>query len=270
MEKIIQEFEHRCQDHLVPAKKGYKCTVCSDVLNPYMSSKSCCGEIRINEKDGELVCYGCGKVVQSYLIEGMGETSSDYIKDFNPRKRRHYHPYIHFHTHLKRYLGDVDLKIKEHHLENIQATIDVHDRNAYAHIRSYLKKNKLSDCYKAIFRIIHQLGGKKPELSSVQYENIKHDFIHLQTYFLSNSGKYCALNSGGMVVKQRESMGKFNRKSIPCLSMLLDILLRKNGHQPYYHIPQLKDFDLRQRVLDFYECHRANSQNPWGNAEKNG
>jgi hypothetical protein len=237
---------------------------------PFTKNKTCCSDIRINEKDGELVCDGCGRVVQNYLIEGMGDTSSAYIKDFNPRKRRHYHPYIHFHTHLKRYMGDVDLKIEDNHLENIRNQIDVHDRHAYTLIRKYLKKNKLSDCYRAIYRIIYQLGGSKPVLSSKQYENIKQDFINLEMYFLDHSGKYCSLSSSGIVFKERESMGKFNRKSIPCLSMLLDILLRKNGHEPYYHIPHLKDLDLRKRVLDFYECHRENTQNPWGPNEKNG
>lgn len=267
LEDIVQEFEHSCLDNLKGCKRGYKCTVCSKVVSPFTQDKLCCGEVRINEKDGEHVCYKCGLVVQGYLIEGMGETSNDFIRDFNPRKRRHYHPYIHFNTHLKRYLGDVDLQIEDKYLNEMKSCINVRSPNAYEDVRKYLKKQKLSDNYKAIYRIIYDLGGNKPVLTSVQYEGIKNDFMNLQTFFLNNSGKYCAISSGGMVVKQRESLGKFNRKSIPCLSMLLDILLRKNGHVPFYNIPQLKDADLRQRVLDFYECHRKNNQNPWSLSE---
>jgi hypothetical protein len=148
---------------------------------------------------------------------------------------------------------------------NIPATVykileglDFQDRDAYYLVRDRLKRCKMSKYYKHIFRLIHEMGGRRPELTGHQLQLINMHFNIMQSYFYENSGCFMGHNSFGNIVKYRESEGKFQRKSMPSISMLLDFLLKGVGHVPYYRLPYLKDKQLRERVYEFYNSHIAN------------
>lgn len=42
---------------------------------------------------------------------------------------------------------------------------------------------------------------------------------------------------------------QWKRHSMPSLYMIMDILLRRHGHVPYYQIPSLKDKQLEEQVI---------------------
>lgn len=254
-------MEHRCYDHLetTPNPHVYICTICSRRMSTLSQEDKCCGDIIVDSKEGMFLCSKCGKVLDTYMYEGCGFLNNQFVKDMAPQKKRHYHSGIHFQTHLKRYLGQTPGKIPESLIKSLNH-VDVFDRNAYFTVREYLKKRKLSKYYKHIFRIIYELGGIKPELTGAQIDEISLHYKVMQTYFYDNSGCFMGQNSYGYLVKYRKSLGKFDRKSMPSLSMLLDFMLKGVGHEPYYHLPYLKDKELRDRVHEFYQCHIANLQ----------
>lgn len=94
----------------------------------------------------------------------------------------------------------------------------MHDRNAYHLIRAQLKQRKMHAKYKSIFTIIYALGGRAPKITSRFKEQCMDTYRALEHFF-----------------KQRRD--QFRRKSMPSVYMLLDIVLRQNGHEPYYFIP---------------------------------
>lgn len=260
-EQILFEFEHRCYDHLgsTASLHIYECGVCGKKMSTLARQDSCCGEIIVDPKEGTFVCKGCGKVVDGRMREGSGFLNNQFIKDMPPVKKRHYHSGIHFQTHLKRYLGDTPGEIPSEIYDELRH-INVTDRDAYFLVREHLKKRKQSKYYKHIFRLIYELGGHRPKLEGWQKDKIEAHYKVMQAYFYDNSGCFMGQNMYGNMEKYRKSLGKFNRKSMPSIAMLLDFLLKGVSHTPYYRLPYLKDPDLRQRVYDFYRCHIENLQ----------
>lgn len=259
LEKLLQEMDHRCYDHIRPTPNPhvYTCGVCNETRTTSAKKDECCGPIVCDSKEGTFVCSVCGKVLDSYMYEGCGFLNNQFIKDRPPQKKRHYHSGIHFQTHLKRYMGASPGEIPDKLYEQL-GDIDLKDRNAYFEVRRRLKSLKLSKYYKHIFRIIYDLGGRKPELSGDQLQRLNIHFNMMQSYFYENSGCFMGHNSFGDIVKYRASQGKFSRKSMPSISMLLDFLLKGVGHTPFYSLPYLKDKQLRHRVYEFYNSHITN------------
>jgi hypothetical protein len=111
--------------------------------------------------------------------------------------------------------------------------VNVKSVDAYFLIKSKMKSLGLNKYYKEIFMIIYQLGGVRPYVDNVLYEQCVADFQKLMFHFINGRSEW-------------------NRHSMPSMYMILDILLRKNGHTPYYNIPCLKDDQLRERVYRIY------------------
>ena len=112
--------------------------------------------------------------------------------------------------------------------------VDIHDRQAYNLVKGILKKLKKPKLYKEIFTIIYLKGGHKPALENEVYENCIKDFKIIMNYFLTIRSTY-------------------GRHSMPSNYMLLDLILRRNGHDPYYVIPYLKNDECRDKVMSIYQ-----------------
>lgn len=221
--------------------------------------QTCCGEEVVWPHHGYRVCYVCGKVADGVILEqpqsafDKNNNMSSYRSAKNTvsqgwemRYKRKYRSYTHFRDHLYRYAGSrtrCDLELAKDLMH-----VDMNDWNAYLEVKKVLKKKKLSKRYRDIFTIIYQLGGEKPKLSSQLIQQCNNDYRALETYF-------------------NENKEYFGRKSMPSVYMLLDIILRKNGHEPKYFIPQVKDKKLNKRVQDFFNKFDADIISPWRHLE---
>ena len=113
-------------------------------------------------------------------------------------------------------------------------TVDVNDKDAYFIVQRQLKSMKLNSLYKEIFTIIYRKGGHNPKIDHEIFEKCITEFKILMYHFLRN----------------KEMWG---RHSMPSIYMMMDILLRENGHVPFYNIPKLKDLILREKVVSIYK-----------------
>lgn len=216
----------------------------------------CCGPIYLNSREGEEYCSGCGKVVERYVYdpveneypqfgEPVGSVGHGYMVKYRP-----YKPLTHFRDHLRRYCGQKFVEIPEELLDRVRNTEpDVMDKNAYFRIEKELKKIRNEEFtlsvynkemrrhetrkvygrnyYKHIFEIIYKLGGRQPRVGNVRdiisaYERMVYRFSQRKVFT--------------------------ERHSMPSHFMVLDILLRKYGHTPYYVLPKLKDVKSREKV----------------------
>lgn len=202
------------------------------------------------------------------VTDGQGMYENEFVRDANPQKRRHYRSRIHFYTHLRRYMGDTTGTIPEKCYRVVRENVDVEDSEAYEETRRLFKKEGLGMYYKHIFRILYECGGRQPHLSSQVIEKVKEDFNALERYFYEHSDGECFFNNHGALIKRRKTLGRFSRKSMPSLAMLLVILLEKNGHNVYYRIAYLKDDRLRRKVLDFYDAFERDIISPWRDDEQ--
>ena len=121
-------------------------------------------------------------------------------------------------------------------IEEISETIDldVTDKNSYFIVQKQLKARGLNSLYKEIFTIIYRKGGVNPKVSYEVFEKCIAEFKILMYHFIRN----------------KEIWG---RHSMPSIYMMMDILLKENGHTPYYNIPKLKDDILREKVVSIYK-----------------
>jgi hypothetical protein len=219
---------------------------------------TCCDELGDN-KDGDLVCWGCGKVLSTgsnkytfYMprgsySDGALSTFSNQSNNIGVQmapKKRFYSPRIHLMNHLKRYLNmscGTDT-IPDTLLTEVRRQVDVHnDRYAYSKVREYLTKTKNVQYYPHVFHIIYQCGGTVPELSPKQMQRLERLIRALIDYFFSI----------------REEMGK---NSIPCVPAMLEKLLHQCGHYPFYHLHTLKSEKLMKTAQDFYDAYLASEQ----------
>lgn len=214
--------------------------------------RPCCTNMELFEnKEALMTCWNCAKVNYSAVPHFMFVFPSNDDCDMSrwnngkhknvgvqmPPKKRYYSSKIHFSTHLKRYLNhnipvDIDAAI----LEDIRQSIDIHDFEAYAHVRKYLWNRKLGRYYKDIFSIIYACGGKIPVLSPQQHQHLDRLIISLQNFFYDNKKRW-------------------GKKSMPCVSLMLEYLLRQCGHELHYRLHMLKDQSLLDAANDFYTCY---------------
>lgn len=270
IEKMVLLFEHNCCDYFEYGDKRneYVCMICGERRNIGASVTRCCGEVTFDDRNGNFGCEKCGMITHARVTDGQAIYENEYVKDANPQKRRHYRSRIHFCTHLRRYMGDTSGDIPERCYKLVREKIDVKDRNAYEDARKLFKEHKLGAYYRHIFRILYDLGGIRPELSNECIQKVKADFNALEIYFYDHSDGECYFNNHGALIKRRKSLGKFCRKSMPSLAMLLVILLEKNGHEIYYRMAYLKDVKLKEKVLEFYDEFQRDIIEPWGNDEQ--
>ncbi len=235
----------------------------SKIIKPEKYILECCGPIELVRKEGTYVCWTCGKVLgMNYIVN---EEEPRYCREgeilgassrYTYKKYRPYKPLTHFREHLRRYLGQRFLAIPDELLNDLRGKFNPMDRNAYVKVKSQmkqlggkkytvevwdkemrrteLKKYKVQKFYKDIFTIIYSLGGIQPRFN--QTNEIFNSYMKLQYEFA-----------------QARNQGRLNnRHNMPSHFMILDILLRKHGHVPYYEIPHLKDHASWQNVLNMY------------------
>lgn len=131
-------------------------------------------------------------------------------------------------------MGSSMTQFPERILAELKQEVDVQHVDAYFTMKVALKKRKMQRYYKDIYCLIYKLGGMKPVLTDVQYRNCLNMYEQWMRIF--NLTKH--------------TMG---RHSMPSLFVVLAVLLQKNGHEPYYRLPLLKDSRLLQNVFGILE-----------------
>lgn len=239
-----------------------------------INDTSCCGQVETY--DGMFVCTRCGKVTDEYVYDsreplhryGHGEVygskSSENVKFYRP-----YHALTHFREHLRRYLGDRFQQIPDNLIDDVKATglVDPKSRQAFNQVklalkqlkgqsyevrywdremrRYYTKKYRPQKFYKEIFTIIHRLGGIRPK--------VEKPMIILRTFKV-----FC------YYFNEMRRKGETSRHNMPSHYMMLNLLLREFGHEPYYDIPALKDTVLRNNVRKIFDLLKDNVQETMG------
>jgi hypothetical protein len=199
--------------------------------NIVMDDPNCCStpEITHGPRGENAFCMSCGLCVRYRFLE------LDYVRlktGVYFTKKRYYAPITHFKEHLRRYMGARFTEIPQSVVDGT-ACVDVKDPNAYYLMKNRLKQLKVPKLYKEIFTLIYMHGGFKPQIQNNVYEQCVEEFKIIMQKFLGTREEY-------------------RRHSMPSNYMLLDILLKQNGHDPYYTFPYLKNDKCRDRVLEIY------------------
>jgi len=227
----------------------------------------CCGPIELVPKEGHYVCWNCGLVKDNYFIVQEEEPHRSGGKPFGSqssytyKKYRPYKPLTHFREHFRRYTGQRFQTIPTELLHDLRPKVNPRAKDAYWQVKTQLKKLKgkkyvvkvwnkemrrydakkytPQKFYKDIFCIIYDLGGYQPKVDNVNeifqaYQNLQYQFLQLK--------------------RKHET----SRSNMPSHFMLLDILLRKHGHSPYYEIPYLKDKESREKVIQIFKMLNYN------------
>lgn len=123
------------------------------------------------------------------------------------------------------------------------------DPMAYFAVKQILKQERMSRHYRSIFTILYKCGGVRPRLHHVRnaqefYARCVQTYTQMAHYFY------------------RSAAHTMRRTSMPSTYMLLDLIMREHGHEPYYFIPQLQDENLRNAVLTFYSNYHADILHP--------
>lgn len=215
----------------------------------------CCGEELTYESQGFLTCWHCGLVkdiaeLKYYQKNSTAPTGVSYFSSRNNDnpgmtfyRKRFYKSATHFRDHLNRYMGRGDLARDDPIMDHFK-DLDTGDRMLFFVVKKRLKKLKLQNLYKSIFSIIYMSGGQLPNVTNQTFHNCLVQYGALEHYFHQNKDL-------------------FGRKSMPSVYMLMDLILRRNGHEPFYVVQQLKDTQLRQKVLDFYVQFDNDVCAPW-------
>ncbi|NBU81990.1 MAG: hypothetical protein EBS55_10125, partial [Flavobacteriaceae bacterium] len=168
---------------------------------------------------------------------------------------------------IRRYLGQRFLPIPEKLIEELKGCVDVFDRNAYEKVKEImrmkkdnkykievynprmrrweLKEYKTRKFYKDIFGIIYTLGGIQPQFQGVN--KVLQQFKDIQYQFFQD------LN---------------HRPNMPSHFMILDLLLKQNGHEPYYKIPSLKNEKARREAINILSYLQSNVRKAHGTIEE--
>lgn len=205
-----------------------------------MEDPDCCQVPQITHapRGENSYCLNCGLCLTTRFLE------LDYIRLKTGvffTKKRYYAPITHFKEHLRRYMGARFTEIPQHVIDGTR-DVNVENVDAYFLMKTRLKQLKMSKLYKEIFTLIYLHGGHRPCLNNDVYEKCIHDFKVIMQKFL-----------GTREIYQRHSM--------PCNYMLLDIMLRQNGHVAYYQFPYLKNDKCRDRVLEIYSDLKSKLNN---------
>jgi hypothetical protein len=196
-----------------------------------MDNPDCCvqPEITHGPRGENAYCMSCGLCMKNRFME------LDYVRlktGVYYTKKRFYAPLTHFKEHLRRYMGARFTEIPQQVLDGIK-DLNFQHADAYFQVKARLKAMKMSKLYKEIFTLIYINGGRRPNIDNQTYEKCVADFKVIMQKFLGIRGDY-------------------QRHSMPCNYMLLDMLLRQNGHEPYYLFPYLKNDKCRDRVMEIY------------------
>lgn len=221
----------------------------------------CCnlGDMEVLQRDEGYYCVRCGKVSTEKVLacpplyNKGGPLGSESTMVWT--RKRFYKPITHFREHLRRYMGArfTELnKVRSRTYGSFKQIVsslefDPHSCKAYYLVKSLLKEKRLSFLYKEIFCIIYIKGGKNPSVGHELFEKCVLDFKALAYHF----------------TRKRHL---WKRHSMPSMYMIMEYLLRENGHTPFYEMPSLKDDILSRRVKTIYtslqtirNIHNANA-----------
>jgi hypothetical protein len=198
-------------------------------------------------KDGAYVCWQCGRVVDAsvyvfynpYTKPGApvgGENTITIIK------KRGYKSLTHFKEHLRRYMGARFGEYPSEMLDKLRGKVDVGRDDCYRKVQKLLKDNGYRKMYKEIFTIIYALGGKKPSVDNQVFDKCVRDFLWMQSRFKE-------MRENNMTV----------RKNMPSMYVVMDLLLKRHGHKPFYKIPYLKDDLLQANVMSIFKVLDADN-----------
>lgn len=210
---------------------------------PQPNILTCCGPVALDAENGCFLCWRCGKVLDPYhYVYDTPYTKAN--EPFGSRnthtivKKRFYKPLTHFKEHLRRYLGARFTAYPVGLLDDLRAdpTIHVQHPACYFQVQRALRKRHHPKLYKEIFQIIHMLGGHKPLVTPQQYQRCIAQFTQLQYRFF----------------QLRHTRDSFKRKNMPSMYVVMDFLLKQNGHVRFYDLPHLKDPILQERVEELY------------------
>lgn len=207
-----------------------------------VTKATCCNSTQnIVIRSGTYCCYSCGAVTDNYVYEWYqpqhkGNGPLGCMNTMTITRKRFYSSLTHFKEHLRRYMGARftvygDEVVRMLRLQNI----DVEDKDCYLNVQKALRKNGMRKLYKEIFTLIYALGGKNPKIDNKLFDDCVTDFKWLYEGF-----------------QQMKKSSNTRRKNMPSMYIILDLLLKRNGHTPYYNIPYLKDKDLQARVIMIY------------------
>lgn len=180
-------------------------------------------------RPGNTVDFSVYVFYNPYTANGKPVGSANTL-NFVPK--RGYKSLTHFKEHLRRYMGARFGKYPENLLAKLRGKVNVADPNCYRDVQRLLKVNGFSKLYKEIFTIIYSLDGKRPKIDNRIFDACVTDFMWFQSRF-----------------RQMKKMSSTCRKNMPSMYVLLDILLRRHGHTPFYVIPKLKDEQLQANVM---------------------
>lgn len=235
---------------------GYKASPIVNNNQPTRIIYSCCDTVEEDRVNGCYSCVGCGLVLDDkYYDSNEAQPSKPHLRQTYVTMYRAYKPLTHFREHYRRYAGHRDTDIPQSLLDDLRPYVsDARHPEAYAMVkrglqqlknhqypvRFYDKKYKVyktkqyppQKFYKDIFLIVYRMGGIQPDLNHIhanriydQYKVVEYGFRQLPTK---------------------------DRRNMPSHFYILLQLLRLNGHEPHYVIPQLKAERLRCRIEKIY------------------
>lgn len=190
--------------------------------------------------DGAYTCWQCGLVSRSREFVFY----EPYAKSGQPlgagathtfERKRSYKSLTHFKEHLRRYMGARNGLYDVAVVDMLRASVDVLDPWCYRAVQRALKLAGAKKMYKEIFTLIYMLGGPHPKIDNHIFDKCVTDFMWLQERF-----------------RRLKSIKGTVRKNMPSMYVLLDILLRRNGHTPFYMLPYLKDARLQTKVHELF------------------
>lgn len=201
----------------------------------------CCDEGNAWTREGMLICWKCGKVLNEKLLIDEELEYPEYGKPLGHKSRlgpvdkpRVYKRLIHFKEHIRRYVGARFTPVPDSIMEEIRKlNINTDDPKCYFTIKQALKQLKHPKLYKEIFTIIYDLGGHRPKIDSIipdLYEQYKQFDIYYEQ------------------IKQ-----ECRRKNGVSYYMILDLMLKELGHESYYEFPYLKNEELQDDVLEIFK-----------------
>lgn len=213
---------------------------------PVEFSHECRGEWFPEESNSYIVCSLCGLVLSTLPSIDMDNSQRHrrMYRHENPRwlgldedsympRRRYYNPITHFRQHLRCYMSTRITDIPSDIMSHMQLKIDITRRDCYHKVKLELKKMNRQEYYKDIFSIIYALGAPRPAITPEQMDAMCNYFKRWYHHFNTQS--------------------RFGGHNTPSMHMLLNIIMKEFGHEPYYDMPMLKSEKLRSRVYTIYE-----------------
>lgn len=208
-----------------------------------ISQPTCCGPLVHDFKEGHIACTNCGKIVDINMLYVWPYYNPTVYIDhptthyFQPR--RFYSCKQNFRTYLNQYAGGGPEYVRDKYIVRLQQVWDVDDPEAYLVGRKFIKQCKSKEAsrhYKSLWRILYDMGGKKPQLVNV--DQIMVEIQAFQQFFYDKSDEREGHNVTGTWQILRHIM-------IMC------------GHTPHYTFPKLLNQEKQEKVEQLIRDYRT-------------